>query len=219
MSRTKLELILLGVLLQRPQTGYDLTGFMDKAGRFMRDNTSMTQVYRSLRQMEQDGWLTHTVEPRPGAQDAKRYAVTDEGRDTFIHWLSEPYRPSEQPGGGAFFTLLRFRAAYAGVDSVLDLLDTEIAYRKTQIATNRYRDRTEWVDTGVSFDDELAGAVMDWIHHRGADRMDRHLESCVELRAALAQGELPLDSCPNPLLRTGEYRGPDTTPAMERSAR
>ncbi len=49
--------------------------------------------------------------------------------------------------------------------------------------------------------------------------MDRHLESCIELRAALTHGDLPLDSCPNPLLRVGEYSDPIRTPAIERSAR
>ena len=35
----KLEHILLGALLERPSTGYDLKKFMDTHGRFLRSNT------------------------------------------------------------------------------------------------------------------------------------------------------------------------------------
>lgn len=219
MNRTKLELILFGVLLQRPQTGYDLNAFMEKAGRFMRTNTSMTQVYRSLRTMEERGWLTHTVEPRPGAQDAKRYRVTEEGCTTFMEWLREPYRPPEAPGGPEFFTHLRFRGAYLGLHAVLDVLDVEITFRRRQIARNRHRDRTEWVDTAVPFDDGLASALMDWEHHRGAHRMDVHLEACIELRDRLASGEVPRDDCPPPLRRIEDFTEQDLEVLLTRTAR
>ena len=89
----KLENILLGVLLRRPSTGYDLKKYLDTAGRFLRSNTQMSQVYRSLSTMEDSGWVTHTVEARPGAQDAKRYHVTDEGTTLFLDWLRSPYHP------------------------------------------------------------------------------------------------------------------------------
>ena len=59
MAKVRLEFILFGALLQQPQTGYELQRFMETTGRFMRANTSTTQVYRSLRTMEERGWLTH----------------------------------------------------------------------------------------------------------------------------------------------------------------
>ena len=87
----KLENILLGVLLQHPSTGYDLKKFLDTTGRFLRSNTQMSQVYRSLTRMEELGWVAHTVENRPGAQDAKTYRVTEEGATVFLDWLKGPY--------------------------------------------------------------------------------------------------------------------------------
>lgn len=204
MGKTKLELILFGVLLQRPQTGYDLSSFMEKAGRFLRTNTSMTQVYRSLRKMEELGWVSHTVEPRPGAQDAKRYAVTDEGRTEFLNWLREPYHPVSMPAAPDFFVHLRFRASYLGFDAALEVLDAEIAYRRQQILRNRHRDRTEWIDPSIPFNEDLANTIMDWEHHRGVDRMDRHLEACLELRDRLAAGETSNDDCPRLLRHVGE---------------
>lgn len=205
MRGTKLEFILMGVLLQRPQTGYDLNTFMEAEGRFMRTNTSMTQVYRALRTMENDGWLTHSVEPRPGAKDAKRYRVTEQGRSVFMEWLAEPYVPAERPADADFYTRLRFRAAHLGRDSVLQLLEDEIAHRYRQIARNRHRDRSEWVDPPVPFDDAFAGAVMNWVHVQGVARMDRHLEACTELRDILLSGGIPHPELANPLLRGSEF--------------
>lgn len=197
MTKIKLEFILLGVLLQQAQTGYELQRFMEAAGRFMRANTSMTQVYRSLRAMEERGWLTHEIEPRLGAQDAKRYRVTSDGKSTFYGWLHEPYRPDDVPGDPSFFTHLRFRAQYLGRDVAIELLDADIAHRRKQIARNRDRDRAEWYGPDAPIDVELTSALMEWEHHRGVARMDGHLEACIELRDLLASGAHPFDDHPN----------------------
>ncbi|MDY7102165.1 MAG: PadR family transcriptional regulator [Actinomycetota bacterium] len=195
----RLELILLGVLLERPRTGYELQRFMDSTGRFLRSNTSMTQVYRSLRRMEADGWLAHEVEPRLGARDAKRHHVTAEGAAAFHAWLREPYHPSDLPGGQDLSVHLRFRAAHLGRDAVIELLDAELAFRRRQIARDRDRDRTEWYEPGSSIDAALTGALMNWQHARGASRMDDHVAACAELRDVLAAGGVPHPDQPNPL--------------------
>lgn len=199
-SKVKLEFILFGELLQQPQTGYELQRFMEAAGRFMRSETATTQMYRSLRAMEGRGWLTHQVEPRLGAQDAKRYHVTSDGKSTFYGWLREPYRPADAPGDPSFFTQLRFRAQYLGRDAAIQVLDVDIAHRRKQIARNRHRDRREWYAPDAPIEVELTSSLMEWEHQRGADRMDVHLETCVELRDLLASGGLPCAELPRLLL-------------------
>lgn len=72
----KLENVLLGVLLRRSSAGCELKKFMDTHGRFLRSNTQMSQVYRALAGMEERGWVSRTVESRPGTTDAKTYLVT-----------------------------------------------------------------------------------------------------------------------------------------------
>ena len=131
--KVRLEFILFGALLQQPHTGYELQRFMETTGRFMRANTSTTQVYRSLRTMEERGWLTHASEPRMGAQDAKRYRVTPEGRATFFGWLGEPYQPTAL-SDDVFLTQLRFRAQYLGRDAAIEVVAAEIAARHRHIA-------------------------------------------------------------------------------------
>ena len=185
----KLETILLGVLLEHPRTGYDLKKYLDTHGRFLRSNTQMSQVYRSLGRMEQDGWVTHTVEPRPGAQDAKTYRVTEDGATVFLDWLTGPYTPPsrfQDPDLGA-------RLAFAGfltVEQLLRLVDVELDTRYSEITRYRFRDRHEDVDHDLDFDHALADGVAEWGHATGAAAMDAHVAALEELRRRLLDGEL-----------------------------
>ena len=114
-SPMKLEHLLLGVLLMKPRTGYDLKRFMDLQGVFMRPRTQMSQVYRSLTTMAENGWATFTVSERPGAQDAKIYSATDLGRQVFMGWLNSPYVPAVYP----FDSEIRARLYFIGDQDVL----------------------------------------------------------------------------------------------------
>ncbi|MEZ5378018.1 MAG: PadR family transcriptional regulator [Acidimicrobiales bacterium] len=200
MSRVKLEFILLGALLQRPQTGYELQRFMETTGRFLRVNTSMTQVYRSLRSMDDAGWLAHRVEPRQGAQDAKRYSVTEAGAQAFGDWLGEPYEPGRSPGGEEFVVQLRFRAEFLGCEAVIQLLDVELEFWEQHKARYRHRDRTELYSADAPIDVDCVGAILNWEHLRGAALVDAHLAALRELRSVLAAGDWPAPELPNPLV-------------------
>jgi PadR family transcriptional regulator AphA len=181
----KLEHILLGVLLTRPSTGYDLKRYMDTHGRFQRPNTQMSQVYRCLSSMEERGWVWHTVEPRPGAQDAKTYRVTDEGVTVFLDWLASPYTPtttrSYDPG---FFGRLAF-SGFLQLDQVIELLDREIHARQLQIRRYRDRDRSLPQDPQIPFDAELHTLISERQHEQGSQVMDAHVAWCIELREEL----------------------------------
>lgn len=181
----KLEHILLGVLLTRPSTGYDLKRYMDTHGRFQRPNTQMSQVYRVLASMEERGWVWHTVEPRPGAQDAKTYRVTDEGITVFMDWLTTPYSPtttrSQDPG---FFGRMSF-SGFLQIDQVIELLDREIHARQLQIRRYRERDRSLPLEPQIPYDAELGGLVSERTHELGAQSMDAHVAWCIALRDEL----------------------------------
>jgi PadR family transcriptional regulator, regulatory protein AphA len=181
----KLEHILLGVLLMRPSTGYDLKRYMDARGTFLRPNTQMSQVYRCLSSMEERGWVWHTVEPRPGAQDAKTYRVTDEGITVFMDWLTAPYSPTtiytRDPG---FYGRLAF-CGFLQPDQVIELVDREILARQLQIKRYRDRDRTVPEEPELPFDADLQAWVEERSHELGSLLMDQHVAWCIELRAEL----------------------------------
>jgi DNA-binding PadR family transcriptional regulator len=183
----KLENILLGVLLQRPSTGYDLKKYLDTVGRFLRSNTQMSQVYRALSTMEEAGLVTHTVEPRPGAQDAKRFHVTAEGATMFLDWLKGQYRPPTRFQDPEFAVRLSF-AGFMTVAEVVHLLETEINARREQIARFRFRDRNLPRDPALPFDDTLADFMSEWAHQTGTAAVDTHVARLEELRSQLLDG-------------------------------
>ncbi len=183
----KLEHLLLGVLLQHPSTGYDLKKYMDTHGRFLRSNTQMSQVYRSLAAMSDRGWVRFDVEDRPGAQDAKVYRVSAEGETVFLDWLTGPYQPPtrfEDPELGARLAF----AGFMGAETVVELLTTEIEAREHQVAHYRFRDRRIDVDPNEAFDAELAEAVGEQLHRIGMAAVDTHIAAMTRLRSRLMSG-------------------------------
>ncbi|WP_413099856.1 PadR family transcriptional regulator [Streptomyces sp. Inha503] len=180
----KLESILLGVLARHPSTGYDLKKYLDTHGRFLRSNTQMSQVYRSLGKMESSGWVTHTVQQRAGATDAKTYRITDEGMTVFLDWLTGPYIPPtrfEDPDFGVRITFAGFMTR----EQLLRLIDTELTARREQVARYRFRDRRQAVDTRAPFDEDLATLVGEWAHEAGTQAIDAHIERLEALRRVL----------------------------------
>lgn len=181
----KLEHLLLGVLLMRPRTGYDLKRFMDLHGVFMRPRTQMSQVYRSLSEMHDRGWVTFTVIGRSGAQDAKVYQVTASGRTTFFDWLLSPFHPSTNLTSNELRARLWF-SGFLGPEQLVAILDAEIDGRLRQVAKYRFRDRSIEVDDDTGFDLTLAELVEEETHAAGAAYMDMHIDDMRRLRALVA---------------------------------
>ncbi|AXK46185.1 PadR family transcriptional regulator [Brachybacterium saurashtrense] len=180
----KLEHLLLGVLAMHPRTGYDLKKYMDTHGRFLRSNTQMSQVYRSLASMERHGWAVHELEPRPGATDAKRYALTEEGATVFLDWLTGAYSPPSRHVDPELQARLSF-AGFMSRQEALHLLDVELEVRAAEIARYRDRDRSHELTPVLPYDDELAALVGEWSHRAGAAAMDAHLDRVAALRREL----------------------------------
>lgn len=185
----KLEHILLGVLLERPSTGYVLKKFMDTHGRFLRSYTQMSQVYRSLTAMTKRGWVTYSAEVRPGAQDAKIFSVTAEGATVFLDSLTGPYEPPtrfEDPEFGARVAFTGFRS----VAQLLTLIATELRARQRQVARFRFRDRHIDYQPTIPFDAALSDAVSERMHQFGAMAIDAQMDKLITLRTWLMSGEL-----------------------------
>lgn len=177
----KLEHLLLGVLAMHPRTGYDLKKYMDTHGRFLRSNTQMSQVYRSLAAMERNGWALHELEPRPGATDAKRYFLTEEGATVFLDWLTGPYTPPSRHVAPELSARLAF-SGFMSRQDVIRLLDVELDARRSEVAKYRDRDRSLELTPVLPFDDDLADAVGEWAHRTGAAAMDAHIDAVAALR-------------------------------------
>src|SRR5689334_12844627 len=86
-----LEHALLVSLSERPGTGIELTRRFDRSiGFFWR--ATHQQIYRVLRRMEEDGWLS------AGAGESRStercYTVTSTGRKELAAWIETPTAPA-----------------------------------------------------------------------------------------------------------------------------
>ena len=80
---------LLGLVQYKPATGYDLKTIFTRSNN-MFWNVSLPQIYRTLNQMEGNGWLSFTVEHQDGKPSRKVYQITTKGKEELDRWLVEP---------------------------------------------------------------------------------------------------------------------------------
>ena len=132
-------------LSEQSGSGYELARRFDRSiGLFW--TATHQQIYRTLRVMEDDGWLHATPVVQQGRPDKKVYTVADAGRAELARWIAEPLT-----GRGSSVTDNRTRdlavkiraAAYGDIaalraqvsalrDERVDLLDTYRGFQKRQ---------------------------------------------------------------------------------------
>ncbi|AUI60165.1 PadR family transcriptional regulator [Amycolatopsis sp. BJA-103] len=83
-----LRFALLGFLLRQPMTGYDLATAIRTSINFVWP-AQLSQIYRTLSQLEDSGLAVSEVEPQQGRPDRRVYSATDAGRRAFDDWLGE----------------------------------------------------------------------------------------------------------------------------------
>lgn len=89
-----LEHAILVSLTERAGSGYELTRRFDKSiGFFWR--ATHQQIYRVLKRMLDDGWITVEHVAQDGKPDKKVYSVGAGGRAELARWLAEPGEPVE----------------------------------------------------------------------------------------------------------------------------
>ena len=80
--------VILGLLMLRPRSGYDIKQFVDKSIRFFW-SASYGQIYPELRRLEEAG-LVEGVEEATGERMRTTYGLTTPGRQAVLDWLREP---------------------------------------------------------------------------------------------------------------------------------
>ncbi|NDJ60740.1 MAG: PadR family transcriptional regulator, partial [Chloroflexi bacterium] len=83
---------ILGLLTVTPMTGYDLKNraFDTTVAHFWKADQS--QIYRTLNQLSEAGWVEAKVEAQEERPDRKVYSITDAGRAELINWLQQDQR-------------------------------------------------------------------------------------------------------------------------------
>jgi DNA-binding PadR family transcriptional regulator len=76
-------------LCEQSGSGYELTRRFDRSIGYFWSATHQ-QIYRTLRTMEADGWVSATVVVQHGRPDKKVYTVSDAGRSELARWIAAP---------------------------------------------------------------------------------------------------------------------------------
>lgn len=80
---------LLGILTCKPMTGYEVKQFFDSSVQHFW-NAELSQIYPTLKTLEEQGWVDKQVEVQEHRPNRKIYAITETGREEFARWLRQP---------------------------------------------------------------------------------------------------------------------------------
>jgi len=84
-----LKCALLGFLKYESKTGYELKQTMDKStGHFW--HAKQSQIYTTLKKLEEDGLVTSHPEPQESRPDRRVYTITESGEKALQEWLLQP---------------------------------------------------------------------------------------------------------------------------------
>ncbi|MER5889639.1 PadR family transcriptional regulator [Streptomyces sp. NPDC001941] len=87
-----LEHAILVSLLEQPGSGYELARRFDRSIGYFWTATHQ-QIYRVLKRMEGDGWISAREVAQDRRPDKKEYSVAAPGRTALDAWLHEPIEP------------------------------------------------------------------------------------------------------------------------------
>jgi DNA-binding PadR family transcriptional regulator len=167
----KLEYFILGWLNINPCTGYDMKKLLDTQGRFGRKRAPLSQIYNTLKRMTENGWVYFEEEQRDSKPDIKIYHNTAQGEQVFLDFLCTPVEPPFRFRESDILYRVMF-AFLVNPDVILEHLQTELDYRREQIAEFRPRDRTIHSENLSSEQLAYAQEIFDMLHGFGARSID-----------------------------------------------
>lgn len=82
-----LDHILLGIL-RRPASGYEIKQWFENVFQHFW-NAKLSQIYRTLKRLEEQGYLTSEMAPSEQGPDKRVYHITAAGRARMLDWLEQ----------------------------------------------------------------------------------------------------------------------------------
>jgi DNA-binding PadR family transcriptional regulator len=123
-------------LCEQSGSGYELAHRFDRSIGYFWAATHQ-QIYRTLRTMEADGWISVDVVAQTSRPDKKVYDVTDDGRAELTRWIAEPLsgRGSAVTDGRTRELAVKIRGIAYGDPSALEALRAQVATLRGERAT------------------------------------------------------------------------------------
>ncbi len=175
LPRVALPHAILVSLSEQSGSGYELARRFDRSIGYFWSATHQ-QIYRTLRAMEDDGWVHATPVVQQGRPDKKVYTVADAGRAELARWIAEPLS-----GRGSSVTDSRTRdlavkiraAAYSDIAALRDQVTALRAERAELLDAYRVFEKRQFPDPSA-----LSGSALhQYLVLRGGIRAE---ESAVE---------------------------------------
>jgi PadR family transcriptional regulator, regulatory protein AphA len=115
---------MLGVLANKPASGYDIKKFCDKSiSHFWNENYG--HIYPVLKELEREGCITSETVATDGKPPRTVYSITERGRSELAGWLLQPVEPSPTRNE------LLLKLIFAGNTPVQSMVDKVDAARQT----------------------------------------------------------------------------------------
>jgi len=155
--------VLLGLLTRNPMHGYELHQFFTVPSALQRIwYLGISQMYKLLKELENQGYVEATVQEQESRPDKKVYGVTPAGRDAFLRWLESPVTS---------FRLIRieflgklFLAQTLGPERVKRVIDVQTEACEALLADLREsRAEAGFEDLVFRFRSGQIEAVIDWL--------------------------------------------------------
>lgn len=162
--------LILGLLRESPASGYDLRKLFDERISYFW-TTEHTQIYRALRRMTDEGWVTMEVVTQEGSPDKKVYHITPAGRDEFRRWLAAPQ--DDDSIHSSFIGRIYFGAALTNAELVRFI--------------ERYIATTQAYYDGM---DAIMQRVRPFLNHPGTSRQQRMTLLSLEYGLRMTASEL-----------------------------
>ncbi|WIM89943.1 PadR family transcriptional regulator [Candidatus Mycobacterium wuenschmannii] len=137
-------------LCEQSGSGYELTRRFDRSIGYFWSATHQ-QIYRTLRAMEGDGWVSATVVAQRGRPDKKVYTVSTAGRAELARWIAAPLT---NPSTRELAVKLR-GAAYSDRAALLEQVVAFRAERAAVLDTYRGFEKTQFPDPKALRDSAL----------------------------------------------------------------
>ncbi len=160
-----LEHALLVALSEQSASGLDLARRFSRSIGFFWSATHQ-QIYRVLRRMDTDGWVTATEVAQTGRPDKKVYAVSPAGRKVLAAWLAEP--TETQALRSELAVKLRGASFADDREAVLDVVRANLADHATRLDHFRRMSERDYPEP-----DALSGLDLDqYLVLRGGIRLE-----------------------------------------------
>lgn len=139
---------LLGLINNKPRTGYDLNKFFQvPLQHFWTVQTS--QIYKELSELEKRGMLGSEIVVQTSSPNRKVYHITESGRAELLRWLADastfPVLEAKDPFMLKFFfageldweecikMLIQFKAKCKAALAVVDTVDADVKQREKDL--------------------------------------------------------------------------------------